>query len=181
LIIFYTCTYSYISKNLYPKYVLTTWIIFSHMAKSVNIWDRWLSINFGFWTLFLLKYASIVDGCFETRTWKFKNLLYGQYTKSVKYEISSILLIIIDILQKSRPEDTHLSEIALNIALASTLTLMVSLEFHERNLRRFEDLKSSMEDILALFFHTLYIWTMAFLSPPSLSYVNFLVRFSLFS
>jgi hypothetical protein len=51
----------------------------------------------------------------------------------------------------------------------------------ERNHSYFKDLESSIEDILALFFHTLYIWTMAFLSPPSLSYVNFLVRFSLFS
>jgi hypothetical protein len=32
----------------------------------------------------------------------------------------------------------------------------------ERNLSCFEDQKNSMEDILASFFHTLYLWTMAF-------------------
>jgi hypothetical protein len=51
----------------------------------------------------------------------------------------------------------------------------------ERNNRCFEDLESSMEDILASFFHTLYLWTVTFLSPLSLSYVDFLVRFSLFN
>jgi hypothetical protein len=35
-----------------------------------------------------------------------------------------------------------------------------------------------MEDILALFFHMLYIWTMAFLFPLLISFVNFFVRFS---
>jgi len=38
-----------------------------------------------------------------------------------------------------------------------------------------------LEDILASFFHTLYLWTVAFVSPLSLSFGNFLVRFSLFS
>jgi hypothetical protein len=36
-----------------------------------------------------------------------------------------------------------------------------------------------MEDILATFFHTLYLWTMAFLSSLSISFVDFLVRFSI--
>jgi len=36
-----------------------------------------------------------------------------------------------------------------------------------------------MEDILASFFHTLYFWTLAFLSLLSLSFVDFLIRFSL--
>jgi hypothetical protein len=49
----------------------------------------------------------------------------------------------------------------------------------ERNLRCFEDVESSMEDILALFFHTLYFWTVVFLSPLSLSFVDFLARFFL--
>jgi hypothetical protein len=35
-----------------------------------------------------------------------------------------------------------------------------------------------MEDILASFFHTLYLWMVAFLSPTSISYSDFLVRFS---
>jgi hypothetical protein len=36
--------------------------------------------------------------------------------------------------------------------------------WNQRNLRCFEDLESFMEDILTSFFHTLYIWTVAFLS-----------------
>jgi len=47
------------------------------------------------------------------------------------------------------------------------------------DLRCFEDLESSMEDILASFFHTLYLWTMAFLSPLSIRFADFLVRFSI--
>jgi hypothetical protein len=35
-----------------------------------------------------------------------------------------------------------------------------------------------MEDILVSFFHTLYLWTVAFLSPTSISYSDFLVHFS---
>jgi hypothetical protein len=49
----------------------------------------------------------------------------------------------------------------------------------EINLRCFEDLESSMEDILASFFHTLYLWMVAFLSPLSISFADFLVRFSI--
>jgi hypothetical protein len=49
----------------------------------------------------------------------------------------------------------------------------------EKNLRCFEDLKSSIEDILALFFHTLYLWTVVFLSPLAISFVDFLVCFSI--
>jgi hypothetical protein len=51
----------------------------------------------------------------------------------------------------------------------------------ERNLRCFEDLESSMEDILISFLHALYIWTMAFLSTLSISFADFLVRFSISS
>jgi len=36
-----------------------------------------------------------------------------------------------------------------------------------------------MEDILVLFFHTLYLWMVAFLPPMSLSFVDFLGRFSI--
>jgi hypothetical protein len=36
-----------------------------------------------------------------------------------------------------------------------------------------------MEDILASFFHTLYLWMVAFLSLLSLSFVNFIIHFSL--
>jgi hypothetical protein len=35
----------------------------------------------------------------------------------------------------------------------------------ELSLRRFEDLESSMEDILVSFFRTLYLWTMGFFVP----------------
>jgi hypothetical protein len=41
--------------------------------------------------------------------------------------------------------------------------------------RCFEDLESCMEDILVSFFHTLYLWTMAFLSPLLISFADFLV------
>jgi hypothetical protein len=47
----------------------------------------------------------------------------------------------------------------------------------ETNNRCFEDLKRSMKDILASFFHTLYLWLVAFVFPLSLIYVDFLVRF----
>jgi hypothetical protein len=47
----------------------------------------------------------------------------------------------------------------------------------ERNFRYFEDLERSMEDILATFFHTLHLWTVAFLSPLSISFFDFLSVF----
>jgi hypothetical protein len=43
----------------------------------------------------------------------------------------------------------------------------------------FEDLESFMDDILASIFHTLYLWTVAFLFPLSISFADFLVRFSI--
>jgi hypothetical protein len=49
----------------------------------------------------------------------------------------------------------------------------------EKNIRRFEDLESFMEDILSLFFHTLYLWTVAFFSSLSINFTDFLVRFSI--
>jgi len=48
----------------------------------------------------------------------------------------------------------------------------------ERNIRCFEDLENSMEDIVASFFLMLYLWTEVFLSPVSISFSDFLVRFS---
>jgi hypothetical protein len=51
----------------------------------------------------------------------------------------------------------------------------------KRNDRCFEDLERSSEDILASFFHTLYLWTVAFVSPLSFTFDEFLVRFSLSS
>jgi len=51
----------------------------------------------------------------------------------------------------------------------------------ERNLRCFEDMENSLEDIVASFLHMLYFWTVAFLSPLSISFSYFLFRFSLSS
>jgi nitrogen fixation-related uncharacterized protein len=45
----------------------------------------------------------------------------------------------------------------------------------------FEDLERSLEDILGSSFHTLYLWTVAFMSPLSISFGDILVRFSLSS
>jgi hypothetical protein len=47
------------------------------------------------------------------------------------------------------------------------------------NNRCFKDLERSLDDILASFLHTLYLWTMAFVYPLSLSFSDFLVRFLL--
>jgi hypothetical protein len=53
--------------------------------------------------------------------------------------------------------------------------------WRERNNRSFEDLESSMEEILASLLYSLYSWTAAYLSPLSLCYVDFLSRLSFFS
>jgi hypothetical protein len=45
----------------------------------------------------------------------------------------------------------------------------------------FKDLERSLKDILSSFFHTLCLWTAAFVSSLTISYDDFLVRFSLFS
>jgi hypothetical protein len=60
-------------------------------------------------------------------------------------------------------------------------TCLLWCVWNERNNSCFEDLQRSLEDILTSFFHTLYLWTVAFVSPLSLSFGNFLVRFSLSS
>jgi hypothetical protein len=51
----------------------------------------------------------------------------------------------------------------------------------ERNLRCFEHMENSKEDIVASFLHMLHLWTVAFLSSLSISYSDFLIRFSLHS
>jgi hypothetical protein len=53
--------------------------------------------------------------------------------------------------------------------------------WQEMNNRCFEDLERSLEDFLSYCFHTLYLWTVAHLSPVSISYDDFLTRFSLSS
>jgi hypothetical protein len=50
--------------------------------------------------------------------------------------------------------------------------------WREMNDRNFEDRERSLEEILSLFFETLYLWTAAFVSPLSLSFSDFLVRFA---
>jgi hypothetical protein len=44
----------------------------------------------------------------------------------------------------------------------------------EKNDRNFKDRERSLEEILSLFYDTLYLWTVAFVSPLSLSYSDFL-------
>jgi hypothetical protein len=44
-----------------------------------------------------------------------------------------------------------------------------------------EDWERSLEDILASFLHTLFLWTVDFVSPLSLSFSDFLNRFSISS
>jgi len=61
------------------------------------------------------------------------------------------------------------------------LTCILWCVWKERNNRCFEDLERSLEDILAFFFHALYLWTVAFVSPLPLSFGDFLVRFSISS
>jgi hypothetical protein len=43
----------------------------------------------------------------------------------------------------------------------------------------FEDLERSLKYILTTFFHILYLWTVAFVPPLSLSFGDFLICFSL--
>lgn len=47
----------------------------------------------------------------------------------------------------------------------------------EKNDRTFEDKERSLEDILSLFYSTLYSWTAVVIFPLSLSFSDFLVRF----
>jgi hypothetical protein len=53
--------------------------------------------------------------------------------------------------------------------------------WRERNNRSFEDLKMSLEEILSSFYHTLYIWTTAYVYPLSFSFDVFLDRLSLYT
>jgi hypothetical protein len=51
------------------------------------------------------------------------------------------------------------------------------LFWRERNNRSFEDLERSSENIISSFFHTLYLWTAAFISPLMISYDDLLLSF----
>jgi hypothetical protein len=54
---------------------------------------------------------------------------------------------------------------------------VVSLK--EKNDRSFEDRERTLEEIKSLFFNTLYLWTVAFVSPLLISFHEFLVLFAL--
>jgi hypothetical protein len=73
----------------------------------------------------------------------------------------------------------HLDELMTNSSFTVNSWKSRALWLKERNPRCYEDFESSIEDILASFFHTLYLWTMTFLFPLSISFANFLVRFSI--
>jgi hypothetical protein len=49
----------------------------------------------------------------------------------------------------------------------------------EMNNRSFEDLESTLYEILSLFYLTLYFWITVYVHPLSFSFVDFLARFSL--
>jgi hypothetical protein len=49
----------------------------------------------------------------------------------------------------------------------------------ERNNSSFEDLESTLEDILSLFYHSLYFWTTIYVHHLSFSFPDFLARFFL--
>jgi nitrogen fixation-related uncharacterized protein len=51
--------------------------------------------------------------------------------------------------------------------------------WRERNNRSFDDLERSLEEILFSFYHTLYLWTTAYVYHLSFSFDVFLDRFSL--
>jgi hypothetical protein len=50
--------------------------------------------------------------------------------------------------------------------------------WRERNNRSFENLESTLEEILSSFYHTLYRWTTTYVHPLSFSFGDFLVCFS---
>jgi hypothetical protein len=49
------------------------------------------------------------------------------------------------------------------------------------NDRNFEDRENTLEEILSLFYETLYLWIAVFVSPLLISYGDFLVHFALSS
>jgi hypothetical protein len=51
----------------------------------------------------------------------------------------------------------------------------------EKNIRCFEDLERSLRGYFNVDFSSLYLWTVAFMFPLSLSFIDFLARFSLSS
>jgi hypothetical protein len=52
--------------------------------------------------------------------------------------------------------------------------------WRERNNRSFEDLESTLEEILSSFYLTLYFWTTTYVHPLSFNFVDFLAYFSFY-
>jgi hypothetical protein len=50
--------------------------------------------------------------------------------------------------------------------------------WRERNNRSFEDVEKTPDKLLSSFYHTPYLWTTAYVSPLSFSFLDFLTRFS---
>jgi hypothetical protein len=50
--------------------------------------------------------------------------------------------------------------------------------WREKNNRSFEDVVMTSEELLSSFYHTLYLWTTAYVLPLSFSFLDFLTRFS---
>jgi hypothetical protein len=53
--------------------------------------------------------------------------------------------------------------------------------WRERNDRQFEDKERTTEEVISFFFHSLYSWMAAFLTPLVISFNDFLVSFTFFS
>jgi len=49
--------------------------------------------------------------------------------------------------------------------------------WRERNNQNFEDVEKTSEEILYSFYHTLYLWTTAYVFLLSFSFLDFLTRF----
>jgi hypothetical protein len=50
--------------------------------------------------------------------------------------------------------------------------------WREMNDRNFEDCERTLEEIKSLFFNILYLWTIAFVSPLVIRYLDFVVLFA---
>jgi hypothetical protein len=49
--------------------------------------------------------------------------------------------------------------------------------WRERNNRSFADVEKTTEELLSSFYHTMYLWTRAYVFPLSFSFLDFLARF----
>jgi hypothetical protein len=62
-----------------------------------------------------------------------------------------------------------------------TLICLFWCLWRERNNRSFEDFKCILEEIISLFYLSLYFWMTAYVHPLSFSFPDFLARFSIFN